>query len=78
MAHDLLTDPFGSIYAVNCTIPEDGVLRCGALYIEPENPFPVIRLSHNSVTLDVSLPPECVNNSSAITAWDVTLRCSEV
>jgi hypothetical protein len=74
--HELLTDPFGSIYAVNCTLPEDGTLLCGALYIEPENPFTVIRLADNALILDVTLPPECVNNGSAITAWDVTLRCS--
>lgn len=73
--HDLLSDPFGSIYAVACTTPEDGTLHCGALYVEPGNPFTVIRLADNAAMLDVTLPPECVNNGSAITAWDVDLPC---
>lgn len=70
--HDLLRDPFNSIYAVNCRI-EDTTLHCGALYVEPQNPFQLIRLADSTVTLDVELPEESMNQATPLCAWAVTL-----
>lgn len=75
--HDLLTDPFQSVYAVNCRIEGD-TLHCGALYVEPQNPFQLIRLSDNSASLDVELPDDLVNQSSLKKGWDVKLHIASI
>lgn len=72
MFYKLLQDPASSVFAVNCS-PENGELRCGALYVAPNNPFSVIRLADNSARFDVELPPELLNSPQAISAWDVAL-----
>lgn len=71
--HELLTDAFNSIYAVNCRV-EGTTLHCGALYVEPRNPFQVIRLSDNHASLDVELPPELVDQPDGIRAWNLELN----
>jgi hypothetical protein len=58
--HDLLVNPFKTIFAVNCRV-EGTTLHCGALYVDPRNPFHIIRLADNSATLDVSLPEELID-----------------
>lgn len=70
--HDLLTDPFNSIYAVNCKV-EGTTLHCGAIYVEPRNPFHLIRLSDKSASLDVTLPEELVNQPTLCKGWDIEL-----
>lgn len=73
--HELLQDPFNSIYAVNCRVEGDA-LHCGALYVEPGNPFPVIRLSDSHVSLEVKLPDELINQPTMRKGWNVQLRLS--
>lgn len=70
--HDLLIDPFKTIYAVNCRV-EGATLHCGALLVEPQNPFKIIRLADTSATLDVTLPDELVDQPTLRKGWDVTL-----
>lgn len=69
---DLLVNPFRSIYAIDCEI-EDGVLTCGALYLEANQQHEIIRLADNAATLDVRLPPELLGQPDAQRAWDVEL-----
>lgn len=71
--HELLTDAFNSIYAVNCRV-EGTTLHCGALYVEPRNPFQVIRLSDNHASLDVSLPDELVDQPTLKKGWNINLQ----
>jgi len=73
MTHPLLTDPASTVFAVNCSTLDNGDLLCGAIYVMPNNPFAVIRLADSGARFDVELPPELVNSSQAITAWDITL-----
>lgn len=74
--HDLLTDPFNSVYAVNCQV--DGTtLHCGAIYVEPRNPFQVIRLSDNHASLDVQLPEELVDQPTLRKGWNVKLQITQ-
>lgn len=70
--HDLLIDPFQSVYAVDCRIEGD-TLHCGALYVEPRNPFQLIRLADNVASVDVSLPPELVDQPTLQKGWNVKL-----
>ena len=70
--HAMLQDPFKTVYAINCHV-EDTTLHCGALYVEPRNPFQVIRLSDNSASLDVVLPEELVDQPTLRKGWDVEL-----
>lgn len=72
MIHDLLRDPAHTIYAVHCT-PEPGFLHCGALHVEPNNPFTLIRLADSHAIFDVELPPELVGSKQAISAWNLSL-----
>ena len=68
----VLRNPSNTVFAVNCDLRDSG-LFCGALYLEPKQKHSVIRLSDNSAMLDVSLPPELLNQASASRAWDVEL-----
>lgn len=70
--HDLLVDPFKTIFAINCRV-EDATLHCGALYVDPGNPFRVIRLADSSATLDVCLPEDLVDQPTAVTGWAIQL-----
>jgi hypothetical protein len=70
--HELLIDPFKTIYAVNCKV-EGTTLHCGAIYVEPRNPFQVIRLSDNSASLDLTLPEELIDQPTLRKGWDITL-----
>lgn len=70
--HDLLIDPFRTVYAVNCKV-EGTTLHCGALYVEPQNPFQLIRLADNAAKIDVSLPDELLNQPTPTTGWAVQL-----
>jgi len=73
MTYPLLKDPASTIFAVNCSTHVNGDLICGALYVMPNNPFAVIRLADTGARFDVELPPELVNSTQAIAAWDITL-----
>lgn len=75
--HELLKDPFGAIYAVNCKV-EGTTLHCGAIYVEPQNPFELIRLSDNSASLDVTLPAELVNQPTLKKGWDIQLPINAI
>jgi hypothetical protein len=70
--HDILIDPAHTVYAVNCKV-EGSTLHCGALYVEPLNPFQIIRLSHNGANLDVQLPDEALNQPVPTRAWSIAL-----
>ena len=70
--HDLLTDPFQSVYAVNCRV-EGTTLHCGALYVEPRNPFQLIRLADNRASVDVQLPEDLIDQPTAQYGWDLQL-----
>jgi hypothetical protein len=70
--HDILVDPANTVYAINCKV-EDSTLHCGALYVEPLNPFRSIRLAHLGVSLDVQLPDEVINQLAPTRAWSIAL-----
>lgn len=72
MHHDILIDPANTVFAVNCRV-EDSTLHCGALYLEPLNPFKLIRLSHAGASLDVQLPEELLNQPTPTRVWSITL-----
>lgn len=75
--HELLIDPFRSVYAVNCRV-DGAFLQCGALYVEPQNPFKRIRLAYGDASIDVELPPELTNQPLPYKAWQVALPiCNE-
>jgi hypothetical protein len=69
---DLLVDPASTVFAVHC-IPTEDELSIGALYVAPNNPFGVIRLSDRAARFDVELPPELVNSKQFIAVWNVKL-----
>jgi hypothetical protein len=70
--HDILVDPAHTVFAINCKI-EGSTLHCGALYVEPLNPFQLIRLTHLGVSLDVQLPDEAINQTAPTRAWSIAL-----
>lgn len=70
--HELLIDPFRTVYAVDCRV-EGATLHCGALYVEPQNPFQDIRLSDNRASVDVRLPQDLVDQPTLRKGWDVSL-----
>ena len=70
--HELLVDPFRSVYAVNCRV-EGSTLYCGALYVEPQHPFRLIRLAYGDASIEVELPAELINQSVPSRAWQVAL-----
>lgn len=72
MSYDLLTDPINTVFAVNCTL-ENGLLHCGALYLDPLIQSDTIRLSHEGDMIRVKLPPEALNLSDPFRAWEVDL-----
>jgi hypothetical protein len=74
--HELLIDPFRSVYAVNCRV-EGETLHCGALYVEPQNPFDRIRLAYGDASIEVELPPELINQPLPHRAWQVALPISD-
>lgn len=76
MTHDLLVDPFRAIFAINCKI-NGPTLHCGAIYVDPRNPFSIIRLSDSTANIDVSLPDELVNQPVPKTGWNVELPITE-
>lgn len=69
---DLLSNPFNTIFAVNCKVDE-GILHCGGLYLEAGQRHHVIRLADSTATLDVRLPHELLGKPHAHRAWDVEL-----
>lgn len=71
--HEVLHDIFNSVFAVNCHV-EGTTLLCGALYVDPQVQFDVIRLSDNTAKLDVELPAELRGQPHATKAWDVPLK----
>lgn len=71
--HDLLTDPFNSVYAVNCRV-EGTTLHCGALYVEPRNPFKLIRLADSRASVDVELPEDLIDQPTLRKGWEVKLK----
>lgn len=73
---DLLTNPFHTVYAVNCRVDGD-TLHIGGLYLSPRQQHAVIRLSDNTAKLDVRLPPELLDKPDAHKAWDVELGIVE-
>ena len=72
MEFDLLLDDQHKVFAVNCTLKDESLL-CGALYLEPRIAGRHIRLSHNTASLEIELPHELLDQSSAYRAWDVEL-----
>lgn len=69
---DILTNPFNTIFAVNC-IKKEETLYCGALYLEARQRHEVIRLADKTATIDVRLPTELLDQPQAQRAWDVEL-----
>jgi hypothetical protein len=70
--HDVLCDPAHTIWGVHCRV-DGAALHCGALYVGPLIPFHLIRLADSCATIDVELPEELRNLSSAVRLWDVAL-----
>jgi hypothetical protein len=70
---DILIDPANTVFAVNCRV-EGSTLHCGALYVEPSIPFHLIRLAHNSASIDIELPDELRNLLAPAKAWEVALQ----
>lgn len=73
MIHDLLSSPDNSVFAINAEV-KGSTLHCGALYLDPQIPFDLIRLSDNSATLDIELPEELRHQPQAIRAWNIDLK----
>lgn len=73
---DLLVDPAHTVYAVNCRV-EGAALHCGALYVEPQIPFQLIRLTHKSASIDIELPEELRDLPTPARAWEVALRIQD-
>lgn len=69
---DLLIDEENDVYAVECSI-ESSHLRVGALYVGPSLATTEIRFPHNGEVFVVELPPEQLNQDSAVKAWDLDL-----
>ena len=72
MQYDLLLNPGRFCWAVNCVV-EEGSVRIGALYLEPNVPDPNIRLTDGSDIFDVVLPEEYVRQPVSMRAWSVEL-----
>jgi len=72
MQHDLLANPIGLAYAVNCELNEESI-RIGALFIEANISDSTMRLTHEDVTVDVELPKELLNSPAPLRAWDIEL-----
>lgn len=70
--YDLLIDPANTVYASNCEV-KDTELTVGALYVSPNNPFGVIRLSDRAARFDVELPPELVGSDQFVAVWNISL-----
>jgi hypothetical protein len=71
---DLLLDPFRRVFAVACKLKGDR-LEFGALYLEPEVPFEIIRLADKNLPImDVRLPDEVRNQTDPIKIWDSHLE----
>jgi len=70
--YDLLKNPINLVWAVNCVVEEDS-LRVGALYLEPNIPTPIIRLSYQTDHIEVVLPDEYLRSSDSMRAWNVEL-----
>lgn len=77
MQHDLLMDAAHMVYAVNCQ-EQEGILRCGALYLEPLVPFKTIRLAYQGASVSVELPDELVNQPEPFRSWSIDLPLSNV
>lgn len=72
MYHEVLIDPFNTVFAVNCQV-EGAALHCGALYLEPLVQGKLIRLSYGSASLNIELPPELVGQPTPQVAWNISL-----
>lgn len=73
MTHELLVDPFRSVFAINAEV-KGSTLHCGALYLDPLIPFDLIRLADNAAIIDVEVPADLRNQPQASRAWNVTLK----
>lgn len=74
MQFDLMLNPGRFAWAVNVMVEEEeGTVRIGALYLEPNVPDPNIRLTHGSDIFDVVLPEEFVRRGENLRAWNVEL-----
>jgi hypothetical protein len=73
---DLLLDPYFRVFLVNCLVNEDcTMLDCGAVYVEPNVPFELIRLSDKKTPImDIRLPDEIRNQPDPIKAWNTAFE----
>ena len=76
MQYDLMLNPGRFAWAVNVTV-EEGTLRIGALYLEPNVPDPNIRLESGDDVFDVLIPEEYLRRNSAQRAWNVQLPIAD-
>ena len=72
MHFDLLLNPIRLVWAVNCQVEEDSI-RIGALYLEPQIPDQIIRLSSGSDIFDIVLPEELLRSEQSFRAWNIEL-----
>lgn len=77
---DLLLDPFFRVFLVDCFINENYTeLHCGGVYLEPNVPFEVIRLSDKKTPImDIRLPDEIRNLPDPIKMWTTTFEIVEL
>jgi hypothetical protein len=73
---DLLLDPYFRVFLVNCLINEDyTLLECGGVYVEPNVPFELIRLSDKKTPImDIRLPDEIRNQPDPVKAWNTAFE----
>ena len=72
MQFDLLLNPGRFAWAINCWV-EEGTIRIGALYLEPDVPTPNIRLQSGGDIFEAILPDELLRQENAQRAWNITL-----
>ena len=72
MRYDLLTDEGNVVFGINAFVSEDSV-KFGAFYLPPGVVSTVMRLAYKDVSLDVELPDELLNQTTAFVGWDVEL-----
>jgi hypothetical protein len=68
--YDLLLDPINTVFAVNCEKTET-TLRVGAVYMEPLLTTTLVTLSDGTDRITIVLPPELLNRSKPLSAWQV-------
>ena len=71
-----MTSPINCAWAVNVAV-EEGTLRIGALYVEPNIPTSIIRLESKGDIFDVVLPDELVQRDIPFRAWNVQLPLND-